>query len=80
MGTAPKPELSDPKQIRAWADAIITGEPQVIVPLYDLPLGIGTLHQIAEERGYQYTRVAEWGGYQGGPVSWQFDLISPSTN
>lgn len=59
MGTAPKPELSDPKQIRAWADAIFTGEPQVIVPLYDLPLGIGTLHQIAEERGYQYTRVAE---------------------
>lgn len=76
MGIAPPAELSDPEQIRAWADAVFTGEPQIIVPLAGLPLGIGTLHQVADERGYKVTKVAEWGGNQGGPRSWQFDLIN----
>ena len=77
MGVAPKTEITDPEQIRAWADAVFTGEPTIIVSLTDLPIGIGALHQVAEERGYKYSRVDAYLGYQGMPSHWQFDLVNP---
>lgn len=70
-------ELTNPKKIARWADEHFDGSSPVLISLYALPVGIGVLHQVADERGYRKTRVAKEGGWEGESPIWQFDLENP---
>lgn len=73
-------EITNPKKIAAWADTVFDGSPTVMLSLYKLPVGIGVLHQVADERGYRFTEVADDGIRNDTPQIWRFDLIEPTTD
>lgn len=73
-------ELTNPKKIASWADSIFDSSPIVMVSLYKLPVGIGTLHQVADERGYRMTQVADDGVITDTSPIWRFDLANSSTD
>ena len=71
--------LTDPDDIKQWGDAVFDGRPTVLIRTSDFRVGLGTIHQLADERGYHYTGIADFGG-EGWPMVYQFDLIGSPAN